>query len=201
MTQTLVVVGGLFLLIYVPLGVLAWRRPLLARFAWREATRRRGQFALLVVGLMVGSASITASLIAGDSADQTLAYALSQRLGAVDLTVTGPGGSSFPAEVASKLAMDPTLRPYVDGVQGGVELPASVSDLDQRLGKSGSWSVSIREHNVVSARTCLQTVGGCTANSWLAATSCFRATSRARWMPKSAIAFASTREREAAAPI
>ncbi len=137
MTQALLVVGGLFLLIYVPLALLAWRRPLLARFAWREATRRRGQFALLVIGLMVGSASITASLIAADSSTQTLDYAFSQRLGAVDLTVTSPGSSSFPSDIATKLAADPSLHPYVDGVQGGVELQASVSDLDQRLGKSG----------------------------------------------------------------
>ena len=136
MTQALLVVGGLFLLVYAPLALLAWRRPLLARFAWREATRRRGQFALMVVGLMVGSASITASLIAGDSATQTLAYAYGQRLGAVDLTVTASGGRSFPGDIAQQLASDPALRRYVDGIQGGVELPASVADLDQHLGKS-----------------------------------------------------------------
>jgi len=133
--QALLVVGGLFLLVYVPLAILAWRRPLLARFAWRESTRRRGQFALLVVGLMVGSASITASLVAGDSATQSMAYVLNQRLGAVDLTVTDKGGRSFPSEVVNQLASDRQLTPYVDGLQGGVEAPVSVADLDQRLGK------------------------------------------------------------------
>jgi len=134
-TQALVVVGALFLLVYVPLAILAWRRPLLARFAWREGTRRRGQFALLVVGLMVGSASITASLVAGDSATQSVGYVLNQRLGAVDLTVTADGGRSFPSDVATQLASDRHLTAYVDGVQGGVEVPVSVADLDQRLGK------------------------------------------------------------------
>ena len=61
MTQALIATGGLFLIVYVPLAGLAWRRPLLARFAWRGATKGRGQFAVLVVGLMVGSASIAAS--------------------------------------------------------------------------------------------------------------------------------------------
>jgi len=135
MTQALVVVGGLFLLVYLPLAILAWRRPLLARFAWRESTRRRGQFALLVVGLMIGSASITTSLVANDSAGQSLAYVTNQRLGAVDLTVTAAGGLSFPIDVARQLASDPTLNPYIDGVQGGVEVPGSVVDIDQRLGK------------------------------------------------------------------
>src|SRR5438552_13520291 len=101
MTQALVVIGGLFLLVYVPLGVLAWRRPLLARFAFREGTRRRGQFVLLAVGLLVGSASITASLVGADSASQTVSYASNHRLGAVDLTVITAGGRSFPADVAS----------------------------------------------------------------------------------------------------
>jgi len=133
MTQALFVVGGLFLLAYAPLGILAWRRPLLARFAWREGTRRRGQFALLVVGLMAGSASITASLVAGDSASQSLAYITNQRLGAVDLTVTGD--RSFPVDVATQLASSQALRPYVDGVQGGFETPVSVADVDERLGK------------------------------------------------------------------
>jgi putative ABC transport system permease protein len=135
MTQALPVVGALFLLVYVPLAVLAWRRPLLARFAWRESTRRRGQFALLVAGLLAGSASITASLVAGDSASQSLAYISSQRLGAVDLTVTADGNGSFPDDVAAQLASDRALTPYVDGVQGGFETPVSVADIDQRLGK------------------------------------------------------------------
>jgi putative ABC transport system permease protein len=135
MTQALVVAGGLFLLVYVPLAILAWRRPLLARFAWRESTRRRGQFALFVVGLMVASASITASLVSSDSGIQTLDSILSQRLGAVDITVTAAGGATFPTDVAERLASDPSLSPYVDGVQAGVEIPASVADLDQRLGK------------------------------------------------------------------
>jgi len=136
MTQALLGVGGLFLLVYVPLAVLAWRRPLLARFAWRESTRRPGQFALLVVGLLVGTASITASMVGADTGTQSLATYFDQRLGAVDLTVTATGGRSFPLEVAQWLGSDQSLSRYVDGVQAGLELPASVGDLDQRLGRS-----------------------------------------------------------------
>jgi hypothetical protein len=87
-TQAFLAVGALFLLVFTPLAVLAWRRPLLARFALRESTRRKGQFALLVVGLMAASASITASLVGADSSVQTLTTVWTQQLGAVDLTVT-----------------------------------------------------------------------------------------------------------------
>jgi ABC-type lipoprotein release transport system permease subunit len=134
-TQAFVVVGALFLLVFVPLGVLAGRRPLLARFALRESTRRKGQFALLVVGLMAGTASITAALVASDTQIQMLTSIWTQQLGAVDLTVTGTGGRPFSTDVAQRLAADPALTPYVDGVQAGLEIHASIADLDQTLGK------------------------------------------------------------------
>ena len=136
MTLALVLTGAVFVLVFGPIGVLAWRRPLLARLAYRESTRGRAQFAVLVVGLMVASVSITASLVATDSGLQTFASFHDERLGAVDLTVTAAGGRSFPLDVAQQLASDPTLTPYVDGVQAGVETPVSVADLDRRLGKS-----------------------------------------------------------------
>lgn len=130
------VVGGLFVLVYGPLAFLAWRNPLLARLAFRESTRRRGQFVLLVLGLMVGTASITASLIGSDAATHAEAAIYYARLGGEDLTVTPRDGQLFPRDVAQGLANDSALRRYVAGVQAGVELPASVADLDQRLGKA-----------------------------------------------------------------
>jgi hypothetical protein len=66
-STALAVAGGLFLAIYGPLALLGFRRPLLGRLAVREACRRRGQSALLVAGLLVGSAAFTASLIGGNS--------------------------------------------------------------------------------------------------------------------------------------
>ena len=135
MTQAFLVVVALFLLVFVPLGVLAWRRSLLARFALRESTRRRGQLALLVVGLMAGSASVTAALVASDTQVHMLTSVWTQQLGAVDLTVTGTGGRPFSTDVAQRLAADPAVTPYVDGVQAGLEIHASIADLDQTLGK------------------------------------------------------------------
>jgi len=134
MSQALLVVGALFLLVYGPLAILAWRRPLLARLALRETVRRRGQLALLVVGLLIGSASITASLVAADSGSDSRILDVYRRWGAVDLTVSS-SDQFFPAELADRLAADPQLKPYVDGVQAGVELRGSVADVDQRLGR------------------------------------------------------------------
>ena len=94
-------VVGLFLLVYGPLAVLAWRRQLLARLALREAVRRRGQLALLIAGLLIGSASITASLVAADSTGDSMLLAVNRKWGAVDLTVRY-GDRFFPRAVARR---------------------------------------------------------------------------------------------------
>jgi hypothetical protein len=57
-------------------ALLAWRQPLLAQLAWREALRRRGQSLLVIVGLMVGSAAIAAALVTADSLEVTVAPAV-----------------------------------------------------------------------------------------------------------------------------
>jgi len=130
LSTALLVVGGLFFLVYGPLALLAWRRPLLARLALRESVRRRGQLALLVGGLMIGTASITASLVGADSAHDSRLVAAYRTWGAVDLTVSA-NGRLFSADVADRLGADPQLAPYVDGVQAGVELVGSVADVDR----------------------------------------------------------------------
>lgn len=135
MTEALAVVGAIFVLVYSPLAVLGWRRPLLARFAFRESIRRPAQSALLVASLMTATAAITASLVATDSFARQPPW--STTLGAVDLTVTAPGGAFFPFDVAQRLASDPALTPYIDGVQAGIEVTGSAADIDQRLGRPG----------------------------------------------------------------
>jgi hypothetical protein len=51
----------LFLVVFGGVGILAARRPLLARLAAREAVRRRGQTLLVIAGLMVGTATTTST--------------------------------------------------------------------------------------------------------------------------------------------
>src|SRR4029077_10839519 len=59
---TLILIA-IFVLVYLSLGVIAWRRPLLARMAYREVVRRRWQSALVVAGLTVGTSMILMSLV------------------------------------------------------------------------------------------------------------------------------------------
>ena len=125
-----VIVMGLFLFVYAVLLVLALRRPLLARLAFREAVRRPGQSVVVVLGLMVGTMAIFAMQVLGDSFLESQTRGAFLAWGRVDL-VAADGGHFFEPELASKLAADPGLRSSLAGVQAGVELPSSVLDLDR----------------------------------------------------------------------
>jgi len=119
-----------FLLVYAALFVLALRRPLLARLALREAVRRPGQSAVVVLGLMVGSVAIFSTQVLDDSFLESSTQSAYLAWGRVDL-LAADGGRFFDPAVASGLAADAGLRSSQVGVQAGVELPSSVVDLDR----------------------------------------------------------------------
>lgn len=123
------VVIGLFVLVYAGLVVIAIRRPLLARLALREAVRRPGQSAVIVLGLMVGTVAVFAMQVLADSFYESQTRGALLAWGHVDL-VAADGGHFFDPALASALAADPRLHSSL-GVQGGVELPSSVVDLDR----------------------------------------------------------------------
>ncbi|MBI4259713.1 MAG: FtsX-like permease family protein, partial [Actinobacteria bacterium] len=128
---------GLFLLVYLSVAALAFRRPLLFRLAAREAVRQRGQSLLVVAGLMIGTAAIGASLIGIDSALDSAVGNAYRTWGQTDLLVTAPGRVPFDPAVADEVASDAGVGPLVDGVQAGLEAVGSVADLDRRQGESG----------------------------------------------------------------
>jgi putative ABC transport system permease protein len=124
------VVVGLFVLVYAALVVVAMRRPLLARLAVREAVRRPGQSAVVVLGLMIGTVAIFAMQVLGDSFYESQTQGALRAWGHVDL-VAADGGRFFDPAVATALAAQPGLRSSLAGVQAGVELTSSVVDLDR----------------------------------------------------------------------
>jgi putative ABC transport system permease protein len=121
---------GLFLLTYGVLAVIGLRRPLLAQLAWREAMRRPGQSALVVLGLMVGTTAIYSMQLLSDSMVASDTQASYSAWGHVDL-IAAHGGRFFDSAVASGLAADPRVKLSTVGVQAGVELNGSVIDLDR----------------------------------------------------------------------
>jgi putative ABC transport system permease protein len=121
---------GLFGAAFGTVALLAWRQPLLARLAWREATRRRGQSLLVVAGLMVGSAAIAAALVTADSLDEAASINSHRAMGHMDLAITA-GGQPFPARTAGQLAADPVVAAAVQGILPTVEVSGSVANLDR----------------------------------------------------------------------
>jgi len=114
MSPILLFVLLLFLLAYGAVAVFALRHRLLGRLAYREAVRRRGQALLVVAGLMVGTATITAALVAADSVGDSAVDAFALRnWGYVDLTV-GSSNRFFSRDVAGHLASDPEVRKVKD---------------------------------------------------------------------------------------
>src|ERR1700682_4745918 len=131
----IIVPAGLLLLVYGALALIAWRRPLLARLAWREATRRPTHTTLLVAGMMFGTAAILGMQGVGDSFQRVTTDIITTAWGRTDITVSRRG-EPFPADVASTLAADPRLAARAAGVQGGMVLIGSVGDLDRQLSAS-----------------------------------------------------------------
>jgi putative ABC transport system permease protein len=121
---------GLFVVVYAALLVLAIRRPLLARLALREAVRRPGQSAIVVLGLMIGTVAIFAVQVLVDSFYDSQTRGAFLAWGHVDL-VAADGGRFFDPALATELAADPGLHSSLGGVQAGVELTSSVVDLDR----------------------------------------------------------------------
>jgi len=90
----------------VPIGVLvaialvdAIRRPTLRRLAFRNANRRRGEALLVLVGSLLGTAIIVASLLTGASLKASIRDFARTQLGPVDETVSLTGTGRL-AEVA-----------------------------------------------------------------------------------------------------
>jgi putative ABC transport system permease protein len=120
--------------VFGAVGWLALRNPLLGRMAMREAVRRRGQTLLVIGGLMIGSAAITASLIGADSSRDSFLLDAYRGWGNIDVTV-GTGSRFLPEQVATRLRADPEVRAASDGIAGAIQLVGSASDLTTRQGE------------------------------------------------------------------
>ena len=121
-----------FVLVYAAIGAIAWRRPLLARLAVREAVRRPWQSVLVVAGLTIGTSMILMSSIMSDSVTTSLSLATYQSWGRVDILVSA-NGRFFSPSIASELANSSRLHNKLRGAQAGVELFGVAADLDRRL--------------------------------------------------------------------
>jgi len=72
------------IIICVIIAVMALRRPILFRMGLRNLTRRRAQTLIVILGLLIGTAIISSSLVVGDTLEYIFVDDVIDRLDAVD---------------------------------------------------------------------------------------------------------------------
>jgi putative ABC transport system permease protein len=109
----------LVVLLSLPFLYVVVRKPVLRRLAVRNATRRKRETALVLLGSLLGTAIITGSLVVGDTLTASFRRAAYTHEGPIDELVqaTGPTGPGVLADVAN------LHSPNIDGT-----LPMTVAD-------------------------------------------------------------------------
>src|SRR6476619_2168431 len=79
---------GFCVRVLLVVGVLALRKPILARLALRNIPRRPAQTVLIVFGLMLATLLITAAFGTGDTISYSMRQAFTAGLGGTDLQIT-----------------------------------------------------------------------------------------------------------------
>src|SRR6266705_1111616 len=121
------------------LAVLAWagRKRFPLRIGAGNFFRRKTQVAIVVAGLLIGTAIISSSLIIQTTFDFTVRAAVFRALDAVDevVYVASPDGGRLPfsAQVYDNLTSNLASMPTVDGIAPRFQLPGAVVDTSSQL--------------------------------------------------------------------
>jgi putative ABC transport system permease protein len=143
----LVVLLGLIFLALAVLGVFAVRNRIFVRLAVRNVLRRPGRSALIVIGLMLGTAIIAAALTTGDTMSRTIRSSTIASLGQNDETISASsakmslamadtgaatGVRYFPQSYYSQIAQAAGGFRLIDGVAPAIIEPVAVQDSTSR---------------------------------------------------------------------
>jgi putative ABC transport system permease protein len=146
METLLVVLAALTAMAAGSLGLLAFRNRVLLKLGVRNVGRRRARSALIVVGLMLGTAIIAAALATGDTMNHTIRSTAVRALGETDEVVSARGAvEDIPGELGqasgtgyfSERTVDRVssilaASNLADGVAGGIRKDVAVQAPIQR---------------------------------------------------------------------
>ena len=104
------------------IAVLAIRKPVFFRMSLRNAFRRRSQTMIVVLGLMVGTAILSASFVASDSMEYWIVEDVYTHNYLVDEWVGAEGSGTFDYSVYESLAADEDVQAITDGLSPVVVL-------------------------------------------------------------------------------
>jgi putative ABC transport system permease protein len=123
-------------------AIVSSRRLLAFRLAWQQLNRKKRQAALLMAGLMIGSAIISSSLIVGDSLDQTVREEVDAAWGDTDVLISGYDTNvgqitEIPQSIVDDIR-DADLE-GIDYLQAGRVLSASAVTSEGKANPSVAW--------------------------------------------------------------
>jgi putative ABC transport system permease protein len=131
-TLTAVLVGALALSIAYLIWI-AWRRPVLFKMGMRNIPRRKAQTALIVVGLMLSTLLISASLGTGDTLTHSMTVDVYRNLGEVDeLVVSSPAFDAASIETTAKIDAD-ALSLVDEALAGNGDVDGVMPYLEERF--------------------------------------------------------------------
>lgn len=140
------VLGGVALLLLLPLIVAALRQRTLFAMAVRNISRRRAEAVLVVGGALLGTAIITSSLVVGDVIEASFADSARTEYGPVDITVTASKSTRI------QEVLDAVERADIESVDGLLAITASTGTLEARAQNAAVPSVRIVEFDLSDAR-------------------------------------------------
>ena len=120
MDLVMAVLLSIFLLGLAVVGVLAWRNRIMLKLGLRNIPRRRGQTALIIIGVMLSTVIIAAALGTGDTLSVSIRNSAIESLGTIDEII-------IPARAGSEDSFG--SNPYITA-QRFQKLQADVADLD-----------------------------------------------------------------------
>ena len=121
--------------VLVVVGILAFRRRVLARMAIRSISRRKKFSVIVVCGLLIATAMISGSLVAGDTLDYIIAKDIMTSTGEVDVMISALNETGqetyFNSSIASSVAADVSsgALPHIDKVSVAVREVLAVKNL------------------------------------------------------------------------
>jgi putative ABC transport system permease protein len=131
------------LIIFVAVGILGARNPILLKMGLRNLVRRRTQTVIVISGLLIGTTIISSSLVIGDSLEYIFVKDTLDRLDAIDELVhnqtLGQGEyRTFDIRFFTELenSLETTDTP-VDGIAPLLVKTVSVRNVDEDLGEGG----------------------------------------------------------------
>ncbi len=134
------------------LVLLSPRHLVMWRLAVRNLTRRRRNTALMIIGLLVGSAMVSSSLVVGDSMDATISAEVFLRQDTSDIEIFGVDpftgtrmelNESRMRQLGELLEMEPESKGLFDGFSLGRTKSISVFNNETQLGEPDAtwWSM------------------------------------------------------------